>query len=899
MIAIRRVQAHAALFTALLGVCLLLAGLGAALVGYLDGQSRRAVAAGLDELSGSQLQLRFDSPKTDDAKAQDAAALRIIHDRLEQLGGANLPVRVTTTESAHGEDWVWVVSPIVDRVQPSDLPAFAAAGAVIHHELLADDSVGSQGVDQTGTLDTHAAELQRAIAPMAAAQPVPLLMLAAIGIVTIAELARLLDGVRTRETALVRSRGASARRIGVVAAVEAGIVAVVGAVVGVLAAQGVLALLAAGAVPLPVGAGIAGAVVVLSIVLVAGTALRSARQAFRRDTADDSGRARRFASPALVLLLLAAGVLSVWRLLALGSPVTATASGAQVDPIAVLAPALCLASVVLLGRAVFPWFAVRADRRSARSTGIRPALTARQLARRSQMYSSALVLLALGVGGLVLAAVYQPSWEAASSRTALLHDGADLVADGTSDAASVASAKGVHAASLAHTSTGHLDDDTSFDVTAVPSSSIATVVSAANGAVDPSRLAAELKTPLPGVPIPAGTTSLTATLAWVGDSTGLTAQLVDSGGRVESLDFSGDLASSPATFTTTVPEPAAGATWTMVAVDLHLGPSAVDPVFGIGDSTTTVEGMSTVDASGTHPIDLGPAWTMVQPPSGGVVPDGELGVSGYAYSDTPVRFHPKGVLTVPVVLSKAFATHISARVGDAIQLEAGVVPGALAAKVADIVQEVPGSSGERALMLDLPALQAQTLRLGAAANTPDRVWASSDDPVGAAASIRSAVPDARVSGYAIDSTATALHAVPRALWLGMIGGIILALAALAAVAGELLRLRRDEVVVLRSLGMSARDVARVRRRELILVCVAALVVGAIAGAVTAALTVPGLARAAILDPFVDSPVPLQVDALSLGAALIAALVVVAVILGIYGAQVRSEARSRTALEVAR
>ncbi|MBN9180136.1 MAG: hypothetical protein J0J00_06235, partial [Microbacterium sp.] len=225
MLAVRRVRAHSALFAALLGVCLLLAALGTGLVGYLGAQARQAVSAGIAALEGSSAELRYDAPTADDAGRQDARARAIIDRELVRAGGPGMPVRVTAAPAANGDDTVWTITPIARQVTPADLPALATVGDRILKALLADAVVGSQGIEKSGTLDEHAAALQVAIAPLAAVEPVPLLLVAAIGLVTLAELGRLLDGVRTRETSLLRSRGASAARVGWTTAAETAVVA--------------------------------------------------------------------------------------------------------------------------------------------------------------------------------------------------------------------------------------------------------------------------------------------------------------------------------------------------------------------------------------------------------------------------------------------------------------------------------------------------------------------------------------------------------------------------------------------------------------------------------------------------------------------------------------------------
>jgi len=896
VLAVRRVRAHSALFAALLGVCLLLAALGTGLVGYLGAQARQAVSAGIAALEGSSAELRYDAPTADDAGRQDARARAIIDRELVRAGGPGMPVRVTAAPAANGDDTVWTITPIARQVTPADLPALATVGDRILKALLADAVVGSQGIEKSGTLDEHAAALQVAIAPLAAVEPGPLLLVAAIGLVTLAELGRLLDGVRTRETSLLRSRGASAARVGWTTAAETAVVAGLGAAAGTGVALGVLTAIGSPSTdPVP-AASVAVAVVAVAVALVTGVALASARRTFRRGAADETGRVRRLAAPALVLLLVAAAALSLWRFLQFGSPLSPTAAGAEVDPLAVLAPALCLAVVAVAGLALVPVVAAGVERIAARGDGIRATTVAREVSRRVRMIASPFVVIALAGGGIVLAATYQPTWETASTRTAGLHAGADLVVTGTTDVAKVAAVPGVGAAAPVASLSGALQDESTVHVTAVPAAGLVASGTTALGAVDPARLAKDLAAEPAVVPLPATATALTATVAWTGAVPVLTAQLVDASGLVAEAAFSVP-SSSPAVVSARLPGD--GVARALVALDAQLqpvgAPGELVEVSGVVSAFSVVAGGEADDLLPTAPWTLSPGTTI----NGQATASGPLGYAGQLFSATGLRLQPADATAVPVVLSRAFARTISAHVGETPNLDIGVVPGSFPAKVAAIVDQVPGSPGNRGLLVDLRALQVATLRAGGAAVAPTGIWASSADPVATASRIRAAVPGSTVAGPRLGTSVEVLASVPRALWAGMIGGAVLALVALGAVAGELLRMRADEVVVLRALGMPPRRLAGMRRLELGVVAGAAVVVALVGGAATSFLLVPGLARAAVLGPFAGAAVPLHVDALGLGLSLAGVIVAIAAILAGYGAQVRRQAVTLPAAEVTR
>jgi len=901
MIAARRVRTHSALFVALACVCALLAGVVTGLVGELDSAALDGVRSGIAQLRGAQAQLRFDAPTAADPARQNARAAAIIARELRRgAGGGSVPVTITRTRADDGDDTVWTVRADAARLTPADLAVLARAGTRIHEAMLDDPAVGAEGVEKSGSLDAQAKALAARIAPLAGIQPVPLLLVAAIGVVTLAELARLLDGVRLRETALLRSRGASAARVGRTTAVEALVVAGGGAVVGAAAATG--ALLAFGRHPLG-GAALASivlAVVAVAIALVAGVAYNSARAAFRRDTADDSGRARRLAAPGLLVLLVAAAALSLWRYLQFGSPLSPTSAGTAVDPIAVLAPALCLAAIAVVCLAAFAPAARLTERLAARGAGARLALLAGQLARRSRMTASPIVLIALAGGGLVVAACYTPTWQAAAARTAALHAGSDLVVTGASatDAAAISRLHGVRAAAPVSQFSWQADSGQDVTLSALGLPRIRTTVSPADGAVDPAALAHRVGARLLGDRVPADATGLEVAIDARGFAPTLAAYVVDADGLAvrETVSVAADGVGR-------APLPA-GPGRRLVALEVDV--PRVSPDVWNHDApqiSFRVTGVSAVMRHGaTRPLSVS-AW-QANPSDGSsdfsaaLTPDGPLGFHGLASpSGSELRFAEAGTQQVHVAVSAALATASHARLGTRLTFDlSGSAGGSMTATVAAIEPQVPGAQGEAAVFAELAALQTQRIMRGYEPLALDRVWVRASSPRDAAAAIEKAVPGARVTGPAIAPGSRVLASVPVALWLGVAGGAALALIALAAVAGELLRLRAEEVAVLRALGMAPRTLARLRQWELVAVCVAAAVGAAASGAIASALLVPGLARVAIASPFAHVSEPLRLDLVGLGAAAVAMAGGIAAVVAVYGSRVAQQARTAIARE---
>ena len=136
--------------------------------------------------------------------------------------------------------------------------------------------------------------------------------------------------------------------------------------------------------------------------------LRTVRTAGAARTADRAGRARGFAGVGGIVLLLIAAALSTWQLLTYGPITRSGFDGASVDPLTVVAPALVLAGVVLLGLYAFPLLATAAERTAVRTTGT--ALTVRGVSRRLGAAAVTIVMVGLAVGQLVLAAGYSATW---------------------------------------------------------------------------------------------------------------------------------------------------------------------------------------------------------------------------------------------------------------------------------------------------------------------------------------------------------------------------------------------------------------------------------------------------------------------------------------------------------
>ncbi|MCI2266831.1 FtsX-like permease family protein [Sediminivirga luteola] len=335
-------------------------------------------------------------------------------------------------------EWVAVLEPsrvsaaVLDEVTAT-LPLFAG---------VIDDDERSQGtgIVMNGGLAATVSEVQRAAAGVSAVVPVAVALIAIAGLTTLLELQRLLVAVRRDETVLLRSRGASPRRITTHAALETAVIAVPAAALG--AAGGVFAVLAASPerqtalasdpAPIVALAALSGGAVALAAVLLATIlAWRGARRALRRDTLNDSGRlARAVGAVALVLVGVAAGV-AVSQYWLYGGPVVPTADGgAAVDPVAVLAPVLVLVAGALLAVVLVEPIARLLARTADRSVRLAPVLVARSLARSAAIVTAPVLLLGLGVAGVTMAAAVDATTRDSERAARELTLGAPLVVTG-------------------------------------------------------------------------------------------------------------------------------------------------------------------------------------------------------------------------------------------------------------------------------------------------------------------------------------------------------------------------------------------------------------------------------------------------------------------------------------
>jgi hypothetical protein len=805
---------------------------------------------------------------------------------------------------------------------------------------------------------SHALPAAHAAVIAGAGVPVALLVVAAL--VTLAQVGRLLGQERQSETELLLSRGAGPGQVSAFALVEAVAVCVLGAGAGTGAAAAVLRAANRPAEPwllLVVGACVALA----ATLLLSATTAIGVHAAARRSAVDRSGRARQVATGGAVVLTVAVALLALAQLRRYGSPLVVAADGStRTDPLAASAPALVLASLVVVAVAVLGPVARLVERVVARSPGL-AVVTVRQVARRLVAYAVPLVLVVLAAGSAAYAGVNSGTAQRMAGDAGVLAAGADVrvvrstatPAQGLTgaDADAVAAVDGIAAAVPVlrlETSVQHVKPT----VLAVPASAAGGVIRATResdaAAVD--RVLSGGGDPFPGAPtLPDGTTALdvdvTASVVVTGTADGApavsaaaeqppgfpaaTLWLARGDGALAGFPLGGFTAAGhgaepagqgthlagpePTTTTVHLELPGAAHGWRLVALDLD--------VVGARESLearVAIDGVVARVRSGSEAVDLSAPWTVVlggTDPDQGADPATGLGVDlvvkGTSRHRLRVAPGALGRSTVPAVVTSALATERGVRTGDRIELGAQGVR--VPVRVDGTVEAVPGALRPSVAIVDLAHLNAVLLRSRVQMPAPAEVWAdatgvppgawsASDDAAArrVAAAVQEALPGTTVVTPATAAPGSdASGPVRTATWIAAAGVVALAVLGVGVTADAGLRTRRAEVVVLRSIGIGPRAQGRSRAVELGAVVVGAAVLGVVGGWALGAGVAPGLVLSTVTDV---EQVPPAVLALAvrptavLAAALVVGVVAVAVTAG---ARVLTQARDTTYREEVR
>lgn len=727
----------------------------------------------------------------------------------------------------------WTVLPDPASADPGSVAALRAALPAITPALVNEPEVGTDGIIESGRLARTLDRLLDGLGAARALAPLPLLLLGVAGLVALVRLAALLAADRRRETTLLLARGASAAAVARSAALESIAVAAPAAVVGAVAGGAALAL----AVPLATTRPelpwlVAGGVLLLVAGVLTGTAWADARRPVVRGSGDETGRAGRAVAAGGVLVLVVLAAVALWQFRLYGSPLVPSPSGTtRVDPLAALAPVLALLALAVAAVAVAGGAGRLLERWGATRPGLVPALPARQLARRTPLYASAVLVLAFAAGGLTLTAAVDGSWRAFDRAASAAEVGGEvrvslpgrsIVGDGAE-----APAELEHGTGPAGASAGipvlrgevRVGSDRA-DLVALP----------------PERMAAAA--PDAGTTLSRATVSaLSATGRGPAIAPG-TRVIVDVDVRTPASD---EVETSAAR--------AAVAVWLLDADGVAHRVEAGEPAPGgrheLAANVPDLEGLTLlgVEARMTGGGELAVTVTDVAvEPGGSTGVSGELAVSSTSPADRVVAAPAEA--PVPVVIDRRLAALTDAAPGDPIEFRVQAGGATVRAEVVDVVPVIAG--GEPAVLADLAAIGAAAFEGGAGVPQHTELWIASDDPAATA----DALLGSRDAALTVDTRADASSAAVvapalSALWVGAAGAAGFALVALAGLVAALAGARTGEVAVLRALGSTARGQAAARRTELLGVALTATAVGIGIGIVVGLLTAPELGRAAV------------------------------------------------------
>jgi ABC-type lipoprotein release transport system permease subunit len=729
----------------------------------------------------------------------------------------------------------WAIEPQVKTLHPGDLDVFIRGWSTMADSLRLDGGLNVNSLHRGGRFGTVATGIQANVRGLNAVAPVVFLIIAALTVLALVELARLLSVVRSGEYLLFWSRGDTIRALMTVAAIEAAAVSLVGATLGTAAAWLVLAQ--------PIGtlgavAWLAPAAAVVVTAVVFGVrACVDARAVARGGGSEENGRAASITGIAAPVLLSVGAGVSTWQLLLYGSPLSTTRDGStQVDPIAVFAPALGVLALVAISGVLAPLLGRLVDSIAPRTKG--RAVVARTLARRSRLFAAIFVLFALATGQLTLASAYAQTWDSAYATATALRAGSALTIEDARAPltdqvlTSVQDVRGVQAVAPVYSE--------QVTVGATPASMLAIAPAAlrelgttAGGLFNTSAAADRISLTPTGPTIPGDARDITVSATSDGAApAGLSVLIADEFGVQHELE-----AADSFRFTL----PAGHGDWTVLAFIVHLsrgGPSAFAVTSVVADGVA---------------VDIGGGWAAqgFDPLRAPVSAD----ATGVGFSEaralSSVRLSPLSdglidALSPSVLISSELADTARLRVGDTVPITLDARLGPINCVVAEIVAAIPGAKSEPAVLLDGSLVQAIRARFYEETPTPQGAWISATSPATSLAKIREIVPaGVLVSAVAVDENRGILGAAAGAMWLGASGAGVLCVIAVFASADVQVRTRRDETFILRALGVSDREIVAGRTVELVIVATTGILTGIGAGLIVAGLTIAPLARAAV------------------------------------------------------
>jgi FtsX-like permease family len=329
----------------------------------------------------------------------------------------------------------WRAAPRVEEIGVADLDGLRRRLERLDAQLASGD--GGSFTVQTG-LGGLLEDADRSLLVSRSGVLVPSVQLAVLAGAALLFLAGLLADRRSLETAVLRSRGASRGEVGLLALAEGALLAVPAVLAAPwLAALSLRALnhvgpLAEIGLELEPQVGTAAYVLaaLAGILCAVGLAVPALRSASVTASVQEQGRPkpRGFVQRAgLDLVLVALAALAYWQLRRYEGPLVESVRGRLgIDPLLVAAPALGLLAGALLALRVVPAAGAVVERAAGSARGLVAPLGTRQLARRPARYARVAVLLTLAVAIGIFASAYSSTWLRSQEDRAAYDAGADI-----------------------------------------------------------------------------------------------------------------------------------------------------------------------------------------------------------------------------------------------------------------------------------------------------------------------------------------------------------------------------------------------------------------------------------------------------------------------------------------
>lgn len=868
-------------------------------------------------VEGAQGTVRLELVATLNPSGPDAAFLNPVPAEGVDSAPVAVVVPPEVIPTLTGEPKVqWAFTVDSNAASAAELSRLAEGLRSLSERMTDDPVLDKGGVISSGDLAGLLTDAADATQAVRAVLPAALVLLSAVGVVTVVQFGRLLSKARMPEGRPLRQVVMEAAPPVLVGCLLGWAVAVV---LGPLISTGsetsygegliefaseswAVPLLCAGfAVPLFVGV-----------------------EVYRERGLSLSQRTVRILFLGALALLVAVTGLSSWQLLVNGSPMLEADGILGLNPLAVPAPALLLVFGAALAVVVAWGLARVVESRSESRATLGFTLAARQVSRRFGSSAVPVALVAVTVGTAIFTAAYAETTSRSQQAASQLNNGSDVrvalsgpsVIGSTEDVpelAPYAGAESVTAASLAYRGEVQLAS-TAAPLLAVDTASLPGLLSDGANLVDIEELTTALAFE-PPVPEPAlaltpsattvrmqftsrGTSEQTANddgassrsasvTVWVRSEAGNlvplpagTLVLSGAGNQVHSLSFGLPEGLRPVAIT---------------ALDVALEPSEVARGYeleitsvssdgGIG----TGQGRFIEDSTlGLAPDAFGAAEAGVEPVEEGI---GMRFPEEGATTDTAsARLMVGGqeVPPLPVAVTSELVANLGLAVGDSVALSINEVR--TEGVVAAVASLLPGTADSAAVLADLEAYSHASLASSPAPPRPGEIWLTSQDWDSTASAVAGlSATSASVSTADDGLIGRFLSPAATVLWISVVGALLVGGAAIGAGLVNVLWSRRPEVDILRALGMRARDQVRGRRWEVLSVGGAAVVLGLLTGLGVAALAVPLLAQASVLSASAALRTPMSIDVGTLVAVLSAQVLILMLAAWIYGDRVKGQ-----------